>query len=177
MPQSRATYRSWMRSIYGKFMSEREEAGLASKPATLDEVYDFACRNELWAPPKTDIRSRFRRDMARALREDYFTDEQGRTVRRYHAAKHVVMDEFGVAIQQVFWADMLSEPPPPRSHMQVALQQRRQQIVGDCHQLRNDVDYYNGRNPNAKPIRMLWDFTDDLADMDQPTDYDPGPEA
>jgi hypothetical protein len=40
-------------------------------------------------------------------------------------------------------------------------------------QLKNDVDYYNERNPGEMPIRMLWDFADDLADLEQPTDYVP----
>ena len=52
--------------------------------------------------------------------------------------------------------------------MEVALQQRRQQIVGDCHQLNNDVSHYNERCPKEEPIKMLWDFTDDVADRDQP---------
>ena len=170
------TYNASLRTIYARFAEEREKAGQQGSPISLDDVYDFADRNNLWTPPRIDIRKRFRNDLARALREDYFTDESGRTVRRYHAAKDIHIDQDGIAIQEVLWVDMLSDPPPPRKHMEVALKQRRQQIVGDCHQLKNDVDHYNERNSSEKPIRMLWDFTDDLADLDQSTDYNPSDE-
>jgi hypothetical protein len=162
-----------MRSIYAQFMDERAQAGQADKPVKLDEVYSWAAQRDLWKPPKIDPSQRFRRDMARALREDYFKDAKGRNIRRYHAAKYLHVDGFGVAVQEVFWADMLSEPPPPRDHMEVALKQRREQVVGDCYQLKNDVEFYNARKPPKEPIRMLWDFTDDLAERDMPTDYDP----
>ncbi len=148
---------------------------MGDKPVSLNDVYEFAARRRLWAPPKIDVRQRFRKDMAHALRGGYFPDDRGRSVRRYHAAKHVHCDEFGVVVQEVFWADMLSSPPPPRDHMEVALKGRREQIVGDCYQLKVDVEYYNGGHASDNPIQMVWDFTYDLEDRDQPTDYNPEP--
>jgi hypothetical protein len=50
--------------------------------------------------------------------------------------------------------------------MQVALQQRRQQIVGDCYQLKMDTDSYNeNRNPGP-PIQLDLDFRDDVAERE-----------
>jgi hypothetical protein len=165
------TYSARMRRIYQRFMEERERLGIADQPVNLNDVYDFARKNEAWYEPRIDPRARFRKDMARALREDHFTDNKGRTVRRYHARKLVCVDEFGVCVQQVLWADMLTEPPPPRTHMEVSFKQRRAQIVGDCHQLKNDVDHYNDICPGKAPIKTLWNFTDDMDDLDQPTEY------
>jgi hypothetical protein len=46
--------------------------------------------------------------------------------------------------------------------MELAFRQRRIQIVGDCRQLKRDVDSYNDANPKLPEIPMLFDFTDDL---------------
>jgi hypothetical protein len=50
----------------------------------------------------------------------------------------------------------------PREHMQMAFSQRRQQIVGDCVQLKVDVDVYNDKNPDAAAIQVPFDFTFDI---------------
>ncbi len=46
-----------------------------------------------------------------------------------------------------------------------AFSQRRKQIVGDCHQLKIDVDYYNGSKIAEKPIQLILDFTDDIDEI------------
>lgn len=46
--------------------------------------------------------------------------------------------------------------------------QRRQQIVGDCFQLKTDVDVYNGTNPSEQPIQVPLDFTLDVEEMQLP---------
>jgi hypothetical protein len=48
--------------------------------------------------------------------------------------------------------------------MEIAFQQRRQQILGDCRQLKTDVDSYNDNYNDAEPLQMVFDFTDDLAE-------------
>ena len=50
--------------------------------------------------------------------------------------------------------------------MEVAFQQRRQQIVGDCRQLKTDVDSYNENGDLSQPIQMIFDFTEDLAELE-----------
>lgn len=49
--------------------------------------------------------------------------------------------------------------------MTTALQQRRQQIVGDCWQLKCDADSYNENMKPTEPIQIVFDFTDDMAEM------------
>ena len=92
------------------------------------------------------------------MREEYITDAQGRTVRAKHAAR---MEREGE--QGVFWDDIRSAP---RTHMEVSLKQRRQQIVGDCHQLKTDADSYNENANPGPPIQLIFDFTDDLAELE-----------
>lgn len=94
--------------------------------------------------------------MAKALREEYITDSQGRRVR----AKHVARVEID-GKQIPLWDDILTAS---RKHMEAALQQRRRQIVGDCVQLRTDADSYNDNRCKDNPIEISLDFTNDVAE-------------
>ena len=61
------------------------------------------------------------------------------------------------------WADIRTAP---RKHMDTAFRQRRGQILGECKQLKSDVDSYNQNASLGRPIPMIFDFTDDLAEME-----------
>jgi hypothetical protein len=65
--------------------------------------------------------------------------------------------------QASFWADMRKAP---HGHMEIAFQQRRQQIVGDCRQLKWDMDSYNQNHNVGEPIQMVFDFTLDLEEIE-----------
>ncbi len=126
-------------------------------PATMKRVANWAIENNLWHPQRDSLIRQCAEELAKALREEYMVDPQGRTVRAKHAARFDVDGE-----QQVLWADIRTAD---RKHMEIAFQQRRQQIVGDCHQLKLDVDSFN-ENANKGVIQMVFDFTDDLADLE-----------
>jgi hypothetical protein len=161
---------SRLRKIYAQYVEDRERQGLAKGPVNLNDVYEFAF-NVGWREPKSDPRSRFRKYLARALAEDHFTDMKDRTIRRYHARKRVYIDDHGIYVQEVLWDDMLSDPPPERAFMEASFKQRRNQVGGELHQLKNDLDHYNDKLSDEEPIKMLWDFTNDMRDQDQPTEY------
>jgi len=55
--------------------------------------------------------------------------------------------------------------------MAMAFAQRRKQILGDCHQLKTDVDSYNDNNRDNARIQMIFNFTEDLEEMEQPIEY------
>ena len=62
--------------------------------------------------------------------------------------------------------------------MRIAFQQRRQQIVGDCHQLMMDMDSFNQNQNPSHPIQLSFDFTRDLEELlavVQPKDIKPSP--
>ena len=123
-------------------------------PATAHDVAEWAIRQRLWQPRPADIVDQCADDLARAAREEYITDAKGRRVRAKHSAR-VSRD----GKQYSLWADIRTAP---RTHMELAFRQRRIQIVGDCRQLKSDVDSYNDANPGLTPIPMLFDFNDDL---------------
>jgi hypothetical protein len=54
----------------------------------------------------------------------------------------------------------------PRHHMQMSFQHRRHGIVGDCRQMKIDLDSYNDAHPEDEPIQMIFDFTMDLAELE-----------
>jgi len=96
-------------------------------------------------------------------------DPQGRRVRRMHPRR---VDEeespIGEMKQKTLWDDMTTALP---EHMQVSFQQRRHMILGDCHQLKTDVDSYNENYNDSEPIQMSFEFTEDLIEMEMPPDY------
>ncbi len=127
-------------------------------PATTRRIAEWAYRQGKWKPQANTLIKRLAEDFARALREEYFVDPQGRTVRAKHAARTVADGE-----QLTLWEDIRTASP---QHMAIAFQQRRQQIVGDCRQLKTDVDSYNENASPPKPIQMMFDFTEDLEEAE-----------
>jgi hypothetical protein len=99
-------------------------------------------------------------DMSKALREQYSVDVKGRRYRVNHAVRI-----YKNGVQLTFWAMMRYAE---RSHMARAFTQRREQIVGDCYQLRIDVDVYNDFNTDDFPLPLVLDFTHDVEERMQP---------
>ena len=115
---------------------------------------EWAMNAGLYKPhPQAAVRQ-CAKEIARALREEYYTDEKNRRVRTKHAVR------WG---QTVLWDDIRTAP---REHMQIAFQQRRERIVDDCRQLKTDVDSYNDTHPDRVPIQLVFDFTEDLAELE-----------
>ncbi len=127
-------------------------------PATTRQIAAWAINQGLWKPQPSDLVDQCAEVLARAMREDYIVDPQGRTVR----AKHVARTE-REGKQLMLWADIRTAP---REHMAIAFQQRRQQIVGDCRQLKADLDSYNDNRSPLRPIQMSFDFTVDLEELE-----------
>ena len=165
-PRIPATYNDQMRRIYKKYIDNGGRI-----PVKLDDLYAYAHANGLWEPQPADARKKFCNDMSRALREDHFTDEKGRTVRRIQAALHTEMDENGRKVRKSLWDDI---DTAPRKHIENAFGVRRGQIVGDCKQLKNDADHRNDVCPDEEAFIPLFDFTDDVEEAGLPGDeYNP----
>jgi len=125
-----------------------------SETATTKEIALWAIRNGKWEAPPDLVLRQCREDFAKALREQYLEDVDGRPVRVKHVARIQSGDE-----QLYLWADIRRAP---RKHMEIAFQQRRQQIVGDCRQLKRDADYYNNAHSIELAIQLVFDFTEDV---------------
>lgn len=146
------TYAEQMQTLVTKYITAGEPW-----PASTRQIASWALQNRLWSPQRSALVSQCADQLARAMREEYITDPQGRVVRAKHAARVETTGE-----QTTLWADIRTAS---RDHMEIAFQQRRQQIVGDCRQLHADVDSYNqNRNPKL-PIQMVFDFTKDLEEL------------
>ena len=142
-------YSQQMQQLMHRYRTE-----VSDEPADPREVAAWAIRKKLWEPQPTDLVSRCARDLTRALREEYLTDEKGRRYRVNHA---VTMSKDGEQLSM--WANI---DTAPRAHMVKAFAQRRMQIVGDCFQLRQDVDHNNDVSAETEPIQLVLDFTEDV---------------
>lgn len=126
------------------------------EPFDPHEVARWMIARGLWQPQRDLAVQKCAEEIATALREVYITADDGTRVRVYHA-RRLTRD----GRQQTLWANMFDAP---RAHIEVALQQRREQVLGDCRQLKFDVDYYNQIHPEQPAIQLSFDFSEDLAE-------------
>jgi hypothetical protein len=148
-----STYVEQLQRITKKYIAAGE-----TWPATTHQIAAWAIKRTLWSPHPSDLVNQCADQLARAMREEFITDPQGRVVRAKHAARIKRGAE-----QMTLWADIRTASP---EHMAIAFQQRRQQIVGDCRQLKLDVDSYNQNNNPGLGIQMVFDFRNDLAELE-----------
>ncbi|HWQ69052.1 MAG TPA: hypothetical protein VN494_03695 [Patescibacteria group bacterium] len=148
-----ATYLKELQDIVRKYRAETQIGLVTSR-----EIAVWAIKNKLWSMGEAQIINRCADDLAKAMREEYIIDPQGRKVRAKHAAKVPVNER-----QQTLWDDIRTAD---RKFMAIALQQRRRQIVGDCRQLKADVDSYNQNYNPGDPIQMIFDFRLDVLETD-----------
>jgi len=131
-------------------------------PASTKAMADWAISHGRWEMPSAAIRRRCADDIAEAMREEYMTDKKGRRVRLLHPAPVTTEGQ-----TEMVWDDIRTAP---RDHMQISFQHRRKGIVGDCRQMKVDVDSYNDAHPGAEPIQIVFDFTMDLAELEAADD-------
>lgn len=148
-----ATYNRQMQKIVEEYRLSGEPW-----PASTKAMAAWAIASERWALPDSAAIKKCAEDLATAMREEYMTDSKNRRVRLLHPATVHRNGE-----QMVLWDDIRTAP---RKHMQLSFQQRRQGIVGDCRQLKTDVDSYNDAHSREDPIQMIFDFTMDLAELE-----------
>jgi hypothetical protein len=148
-------YSDQLREIANRFY---RESGYA-EPPTKQDIAAWAIRKGLWHPHPSDLIEQCAEELARAMREEHIRDAQGRSVRAKHVARMP-----GANGTRYLWDDIRSAKP---AFMEIAFQQRRQQIVGDCRQLKTDVDSYNENAKPEKEIQVVFDFRRDLEELEQ----------
>jgi hypothetical protein len=126
------------------------------------ELAEWAYRNGLMKPNLKTVIDAIAADIAQAFREEYRTDKYGRRYR----AKHATRKKQGNKTLSL-WAD-LDDPNAPHEHFQRSFAQRRQQVVGDCYQLKTDIDVYNNKRKPSEPIQVILDFTLDVEELQMP---------
>jgi hypothetical protein len=143
-----------------RVVKEYREAG-QRWPASKTDIARWGYRQGKLQPHPSAIIKQYAEDIGRAMREEFITDPQGRRVRVKHAAPYESAGE-----TEFLWDDMRSTHPGTREHMARSFQHRRQQIVGDCRQLKFDIDSYNENWNASAPIQTSFDFTRDLAELE-----------
>lgn len=128
-------------------------------PAKSRTIAKWAIKTGRWKAHPMAAERRCAREIGRALREEYHTDSDGRRVRTKHAVRK--RNERGQ--YEIVWDDIRTAP---RVHMEASFQQRRERIVGDCRQLKTDVDSYNDARPDDRPIQISLDFTKDVEELE-----------
>lgn len=154
-------------------ITEQYRAAGKKWPATCKEIAAWAIHEGLWKPYPKNLITQCASEIAAAMREEHFTDPQGRVVRKkrpYRATDGLLE---GNEEQVFLWVDM-QEVKPEEAEM--AFQYGRKWNLDSCRQLKLGVDSYNENNPHNAYIEMSFDFTDDLSEMDQPAEY-PGLKA
>ncbi|MGG4580308.1 hypothetical protein [Alcaligenes sp. Me129] len=153
-----SAYASQIKTYLERYQTEVGGDGLIDPHA----VAAWAYRNGLHKPNLKTVIDAIATDIAQAFREEYRTDALGQRYR----AKHAVRTKKGNKTMSL-WAD-IDDNRAPRDHFVRSFSQRRQQIVGDCFQLKTDVDVYNAKDPSQAPIQIPLDFTYDVEEMQLP---------
>jgi len=125
-------------------------------------VAEWAYKNGLHKPSVRTIVDAIAADISQVFREEYRTDESGQRYRAKHAVRSKTNGK-----SMSLWAD-IDDDRAPRNHFVRSFSQRRQQIVGDCFQLKTDVDVYNAKDTTQKPIQIPLDFTYDVEELQLP---------
>lgn len=137
----------------------RDEVGPGDALIDPHEVAEWAYKNGCHKPNVKTVIDAMAADIAQVFREEYRTDASGRRYR----AKHAATEKKGNKTLSL-WGD-LDDPKAPHSHFVKSFGQRRQQIVGDCFQLKTDADVYNDHRRPAEPIQVVLDFTLDVEEL------------
>lgn len=122
----------------------------------------------LWKPPKFDPVKLCARELSRAAREEFYTDPQGREVRKKHC--FTIIDADGQ--YKWLWVDICAAN---RDQMQKSAQARRRMALGDVLQLSTDISSWNDNNKFGAQIEMSFNFDEDIDELAHPTTY-PGDE-
>ena len=163
LDKTRAQYRQ---DIVAKYRAAGE-----SWPTDSKTIASWAIRRKLWEMPRRSAIDVCARELSEAMREEYYTDLQGRRVRKKHCLRKREELTDGTHQQLTIWLD-IEDDADERDDIEEAFQQRRTQVFTDCRHLKTDVDSYNDNGNPGNPIPMLFDFTDDLAESEQPTEYE-----
>ena len=136
-----------MQNLWRRYQNEH-----GYEPSSTRIVIDWAVQHGLIELPQVDLHEILAHQMSKALREETTVDRFGREYRLNHAVRGPQGTLWGVM------GHVLDD------HMEKSFTQRREQIVGDCLHLRNDVDVFNDKRTDTgkEPYQLDLNFTDDV---------------
>ncbi len=148
-----ANMKEQMQKIFDDYTRE-----VGHEPVSLDVVAEWAVMKGRFQPTPKSVVKMCRESLANSLRQEKRLDDHG----LWYRAKHPVRKSVG-GVQLTLWADI---DTAPRVHMEQSFAQRRRSIVDDCFQAKQDVDHYNAYRSGDRPIQMILDFSEDVAELE-----------
>jgi hypothetical protein len=127
-------------------------------PASAEQLAEWAVARERFQITRGMAVSQCKEKIARAMRLEHVRDKKGRSIRKYYAAG---VRENGQLVMK--WDDLNAERP----FMEISTANRRNQILGECRQLKSDLDSYNERRCPDNPLQVEFNFTVDLEELEQ----------
>lgn len=127
-------------------------------PATKEQIAEWAVEHARYQLTRGMATRQCAEKIGRAMGLEHVRDKKGRSVRKYYAAR---VRENGQLVMK--WDDLNADRP----FMEVAAANRRNQILGQCWQLKNDMDSYNERRCPEQPIQLDFNFNIDLEELSQ----------
>jgi len=140
----------------------------AKGPVEPHRIAQWAYQRGLWKRPPADPEEVLRKEIARALGNEFITDAKNRDIRKNHAIIVEVKTSKGLK-RRSRWYTIYDAPP---QHMKVALSFRRRAALSDVLQLKLDFDSYNDYNKFGATLEeMDFDFNKDIEESSQPEDW------
>ncbi len=127
-------------------------------PASREQIAEWAVANERYELTRGMAVRQCAEKLGRAMGLEHVRDRKGRSIRKYYAAP---IRENGQLVMK--WDDLNA----PRPFMEVVAGTRRNQILGQCWQLKNDMDSYTERRCPDEPIQLDFNFNVDLEELSQ----------
>ncbi len=140
----------------------------AEDPIEPFKVASWAYRNGLWKRPPIDPEEILRKEIARALGNEFIVDPKGRDVRKNHAVMVDVVTSEGIK-RRSRWYTIYKAPA---NHIRVAFQFRRRAALSDVMQLSLDFESYNDFNEFGAVLEpMDFNFNKDMEENAQPPEW------
>lgn len=140
-----------------RIVEDYREAG-EPWPATKQQIAEWAVSHARYQLTRGMAITQCAGKIGRVMGLEHIKDSKGRSVRKYYVAG---IRESGQLVMK--WDDYNADRP----FMEVAAANRRNQILGQCWQLKNDFDSYNERKCPENPIRLDFNFNIDLEELSQ----------
>ncbi len=132
---------------------------------TTDRVAEWAIENDKWEQRKISAIRQLARELSRVARQVHITNDKGERVRKYHPYR-LGHD------QPMLWASIDEIAP---EQMNESKTMRRNMLAAGCVQLNRDLCHFNDHYNPGDPLLFDPDFTNDIADTQQPDEYRDSP--
>lgn len=127
-----------------------------SKTIDMEQMADWAIHRGVTLPKPKSARDLLVAQLSDAARAEYRQDPKtGLSYRVNHALRGTRTD----GRQYTLWVDI---DDATRPQMLWSLSSRRQQMVGDAVHLKIDEMIWNDKHPDAQPIQLVMNFTEDV---------------